>query len=254
MKNIYKLSKAGLLAICLSLTACGTEDEIGTELITNYAVITYDGGNPMFVNVGAPFEETAIATIEGNEVPMEASYSGRYRGADGATLNTNVSDVYTASYSAENEEGFIGTQTRQIIVANTGDLVNSIEGVYRATVKRNGAFTAPAEDYTDMEFILIWQNDDGTYEISDAIGGYYDFGRDYGVTYINPGGIIVANDISANDFEFPGTQTNVSFGGSSQITSMTVNPANKTIQMVTVWEADPETTYTFDILLEQVQF
>jgi hypothetical protein len=251
MKNIYKLSKLALLAFVLVFPSCDYEDEVSTSLITNYAVITFEGGDPLYVPLGGEFTETAVATIDGNEVAHDNNYVGRYRGNQSSTLDTSIADVYTAEYSAVNDEGFVGTTTRDIIVANTGDLINSIEGVYRATVSRNGTVTA---QYTDLEYVLIWKNEDGTYQISDAFGGYYDFGRDYGIDYITPDGVIVANDIATNDFTFPNTLTNGAFGGSAEITSLEVNATNKTLDMVTVWVADAQTTYTFEIHLEQVQF
>src|SRR5690606_24273515 len=120
-----------------------------------------------FLNLNEPFTETAMATIAGEEIPMEASYTGVYRGGGGETIDTSIADTYLAEYSAVNAEGFIGIVTREIIVSNTGNLIDNIEGVYTATTMRNGAFTEPAANYMDMEFVQIWQNEDGNYEISD---------------------------------------------------------------------------------------
>jgi hypothetical protein len=251
MKNIYKKG-LGIIAIILALTSCSPDEPIHST-ITNYPVIAVAGDGLMFAPQGEPFTDPgATATIDGNEVPVDTSYHGMFSGTNyDGTLGTNVPDLYTATYSAMNEDGFAGTETRLVFVGRTGDLVNSIEGLYRSTVLRNGAGGAA---YTDMEYVMIWKNEDGTYEISDAIGGYYDIGRAYGLTYINPGGIIVANDIPSNNFDFPGTQTNLTFGGESEITGMEVHPETHSIDMVTVWQADASTTYTFEIHLEQVQF
>jgi hypothetical protein len=101
--------------------------------------------------------------------------------------------------------------------------------------------------------MLIWQNADGSYQISDAFGGWYLFGRAIPDSE-TPGGKIIVNDIATNDFSFPGTQSNKYFGGSSEITSLTVDAATKTLVLTTVWQADPSTTYTFVSTLKQVQF
>ena len=250
MKKIYKLTMLALLGSLFTLTSC-YEDEIGST-VTVYPVITLQGDDPIFLSVGESFTDPgAIATIGDTEVPVTTTYSGTFTGSSSGTLNTNVADIYTATYSAMNEDGFSGSISRQIVVANTGDLVNSIEGLYTSTVTRNGA---GGPQYNDMEYVLIWKNDDGTYEISDAFGGYYDIGRAYGPTYITPGGIIVANDIPTNSFSFPGTQSNLTFGGASEITSLTVNATAGTIDITNTWQADPATLYTFQIHLEQVQF
>lgn len=254
MKTLYRTLKIGLLGALVTLSSCGYEDPIETTLITNYAVITYEGGNPLFLEVNAPFEETAIATIDGQEVPMDAYYEGLYRGESGETIDTSIADTYIAEYSAVNAEGFVGTQTRKIIVSNVGDLVNSIEGVYLATTQRNGSFTNPEDNYKKMKYVQIWKNSDGNYEISDAFGLYYAVGRAYGNAYLTPGAIIVANDIPSNDFEFPNTVSNISFGGDANITDMTVNATAKTIDFTCNWQADPSTLYIFGVHLEQVQF
>jgi hypothetical protein len=254
MKNILKQTKIAIgLILVLSTFSCSTEEPIGSS-VTIYPLISYEGGNTVLLNAGEEFVETATATVDDVEVPVDITYVGRYRGNTyTGSLDTSVPDVYTATYSAQNEDGFYGTSTRQIIVVETGDLVNSIAGLYRSTVFRNGSqpSTNP-EDYTDIEYILIWENEDGTYGISDAFGGWYLFGRAIPLSE-TPGTVIVANNIADNDFSFPGTQTNRYFGGSSEMTEMTVNPDDNTIDFTTVWQADATTTYTFTVHLEQVQ-
>lgn len=251
MKILNKITRPALLGLIITLSACDTEDPISST-VTNFPVITVTGDALVNAPLGETFTDPgATATVGGEEVPVETTYVGHYRGnIYEGTLPTEVADLYMAQYSAINEDGFAGTSTREIYVGNTGDLVNSIEGLYRATVVRNGA---SGPQYEDMEYVVIWQNEDGTFEISDAIGGYYEYGRAYGIDYINPGGIIVAGD-TPGTFTSTGTQTNTAFGGSSQITSITVNPEDNSIDMVTVWQADASTTYTFEIHLEQVQF
>lgn len=251
MKIINKIIKPALMGLMITFFACDTEDPI-TSTVTNYPLITVNGDELVNAPLGEPFDDPgAVATVNDEEVTVNTRYIGHYRGmVYNGTLPTDVADLYTAQYSATNEDGFDGVATRDIYVGNTGDLVNSIEGLYRATVIRNGA-TGP--EYTDMEYVVIWQNENGTFQISDAIGGYYEYGRAYGIDYINPGGIIVAGD-TPGTFTSTGTQTNTAFGGSSQITSITVNPADNSIDMVTVWQADASTTYTFEIHLEQIQF
>lgn len=254
MKNLNILSRLSAGVLFLALASCSTEDEISSK-VTYFPVITQNSPDQevIFVEEGTAFTDPgAVATVDDVEVPMETTYEGWFRGNSfTGTLDTNVSDIYTVEYSAVNEDGFTGVSTRQVIVAETGDLVTSISGLYRSSVARNGSITP---QYEDMEYVLIWQNADGTFEISDAFGGYYDIGRVYGLTYITPGAVIEANDIPSNDFTLPTGLSNISFGGSADITSMTVDPDAKTIDFVCVWEADPATTYTFEVHLEQVQF
>ncbi|WP_417350562.1 immunoglobulin-like domain-containing protein [Flavobacterium alkalisoli] len=251
MKIIYKTLKAGLLLSLAVLTSCGYEDPVDSK-VTYYPIIEVNGGD-VLLNLGDSYTDPgAVATIDDEEVPVDIRFVGRYRNNVSTTLDTNIADIYTQEYSATNEDGFSGTSTRQVIVANTGDLVNSIEGLYTSTVFRNGTQGSPASAYTDIEYMLIWKNADGSYQISDSFGGWYLFGRaiDFSET---PGGIIVANDIPSNDFSFPGTQTNRYFGGSAEITDLTVDPVTKTLVLTTVWNVSG-TTYTFESQLTQVQF
>lgn len=253
MKNINRKIILGIIAPLFALS-CSNENEISSA-VTVYPVITLSGESPYFLNVGDTYEEPgAIATIGENEVPLTTRFVGRYRNNTFTTLDTNVADFYNVQYTATNEDGFSATSVRQVIVAETGDLVNSIEGLYTSTVYRNGTQGAPASAYTDIEYILIWKNSDGSYGISDAFGGWYLFGRAIADSE-TPGGKIVANNIPSNDFSFPATMTNRYFGGTSRITGVTVNPTDKSIDVTTTWAtAAPVTNYTFTFHLKQVQF
>ena len=255
MKNIFKTGMLSTMGILFILTSC-TEDPI-PSVVTFYPEIIQNQPNEttIFVEEGETYNEPgAVATENDVEIPITTSYVGMYRGNTfTGTLDTNVSDIYTTQYTAINKDGFPGVSTREVIVAETGDLVNSISGLYTSTVFRNGAQGAPASNYTDIEYILIWKNADGSYQVSDAFGGWYLFGRAIAGSE-TPGGKIVANNIAANDFTFPGTQTNSYFGGTSRITGLSVNAATKTLVLTTVWQADAATTYTFVSTLKQVEF
>jgi hypothetical protein len=252
MKNVFKL---GIFALVLAtgLTSCDNEDPIGSKT-TFYPLIDVIGDDLLFAPQDEPFTDPgATATIDDAEVPVTTTYVGRYQGETyTGNLDTSVPDLYTANYTAINSDGFPGTASRQVFVGKTGDLVNSIEGLYRSTVFRNGAQGAPASAYTDIEYIIIWQNEDGSYQISDSFGGWYLFARAIADSE-TPGARIIANDISTNSFTFPGTQSNTYFGGSAKITGLTVNAADRSLDLVTVWQADAATTYTFTVHLEQVQ-
>ena len=132
------------------------------------------------------------------------------------------------------------------MVVNNADLTTSLEGIYTSTVVRNGS---ASPQYTDMSYIIVWKNADGTYELSDGIGGYYNMGRGYGANYIAPGMKVTANDIATNDFTITdfGVKT---FGGACAVAGFTVDAAAKTINFVTTWDVG----YDFDVTLTQVAF
>lgn len=256
MKNIFKKG-LGIGVMLFTLISC-TEDPIPSK-ITYFPIITQNSPEVtrMFVEQGDAFTDPGAVATENDEViDLSTSYVGHYRNNTfKETLDTNVSDIYEIQYSAINVDGFAGVSTREVIVAKTGDLVNSIAGLYTSTVFRNGSQGAPASNYTDIEYVLIWENADGTYGISDTFGGWYEYGRAIAGSE-TPGATIVANNIATNDFSFPGTQTNTYFGGASNILSLTVDPATKTLVLTTKWVAPgtPPTNYTFVSTLTQVQF
>lgn len=227
------------------ISSCDNSPETAdVSKVTFYPEITVLGDDPIFVPRGSTFTDPgAIAVENGNEIDYTVTASGKFRGE--STVNTNVVDEYMITYSAVNVDGFEGKATRQVIVYDNGDLVNDISGIYRATVTRNGVLTP---QYTDLEYVYIWKNSNGTYEMSDGIGGYYDLGRGYGVGYAAPGAIITATDIPTNNFSFSPFAVG-GFGGACTMNDMVVNPTARTINFTTVWALG----YTFNVLLEQVQ-
>ena len=246
---IILLVAGGLFSACDS-----APETANVSKVTNYPIITVLGDDPLFVPKGSTYTDPGAIVMEGeNEIEYETSAEGNYRGE--TTVNTNIADEYTVSYTAVNVDGFTAKATRKVIVYSTGDLVNSIEGVYRSTTRRNGNLLPASQGSSvNMEYIYIWKNLDGTYEISDAFGGWYTLGRKLGIPYATPGGTINAVSIPGNSFTFPGNPlSNPGFGGTANITSLTVNPVTQKIVLTCAWIAPPATSYNFEVTLTQVQ-
>lgn len=225
-------------------TACTNVETENLSSITYFPIFTVSGANPYFLPVGTPYVDPgAVAKAGETIIPTVTTVNGVYRGA--TTLDVNTPDEYSVSYSAKNTDGFVGTASRTVIVYKNGDLINSIEGVYTSTVVRNGSSGAA---YTDMKYIYIWKNTDGTYEMSDGIGGYYNYGRGYGVGYAARPVKITATSIPSNTFSIPDFSVGA-FGGVAKMSSLTVLPATKQITYTTTWDAG----FTFVVTLTQVQ-
>lgn len=217
----------------------------GLSRVTYYPDFKFQGDEVMFVKQGSTFTEPGVtATENGKSINVSTTVTGQYTGYTGTTLNTSAADKYTISYNAVNKDGYTGSVTRTVYVFNDGDLVNSIEGLYKSTVVRNGVSAA---QYTNMQYVLIYKTGNNTYNISDAIGGYYDLGRGYGTAYRATGGSITANNIGAGNFSFA-DYTVGSFGGTVKLSNMSTNPANKTLTFTAVWSSG----YTFIVTLTQV--
>ncbi|MFT3687356.1 MAG: DUF5011 domain-containing protein [Phycisphaerales bacterium] len=246
------------LLFATALVSCEETTTADVSKVTHYPIITVLGSDPIFVPQGGTFTDPGVIAMEGeNEIDYVTTVKGNYRG--GTTLDTNITDEYTVTYTATNVDGFSANSPRKVIVYKTGDLVNSIEGVYIATTKRNGSFLPATQGSSlNMKYIYIWKNGDGTYEVSDAFGGWYSIGRKLGVGYATQGGKINAVNIPANTFTFPGAPgnlTNPGFGGVAELTGMTVDPAQKKIVFTSHWIAPgtPPTNYNFEVTLTQVQ-
>lgn len=242
-----------LLFASALLVSCESDTTADVSKVTFYPNITVLGGNPIFVPLGTTFTDPGAVAMAGDtEIPYVTTVKGNYRG--GTSVDTSVADEYSVTYTATNSDGFSANNSRKVIVYKTGDLVNSIEGVYTCTISRNGV--TPSAAYQNIKYIYIWKNANGTYEISDAFGGWYQYGRALGYSYITPGGTINAVDISTNTFTFPGNPlTNLGFGGVANITGLTVNAATHKLVLNCAWVAPgtPPTNYAFVATLTQVQ-
>lgn len=250
MKTIKLLT--GIAVAATLIFGCREIETKNVSFITNFADFTMEGEPTMFIEVGEPYTEPGVSAEEGGEqLEVTTAISGTYFVGGVSSINTAVADKYTINYTAFNSDGYPGKVTRTVYVVGKGDLVNDISGLYTSTVERNGESAA---EYNDMEYVIIAKTGDDTYELSDAIGGYYDLGRSYGADYAASGIEIIANDISANDFTLPSDFGVGVFGGAAEITNMTVDAVAGTIEFTTEWQADASTTYTFVTTLKQVEF
>ena len=234
MKKILILA---YIAICLvNCKDVETADVSGVTIFPTFEML---GEKTIIIPVGSEFVDPGVTAFEGdNEIEVTVTGSGVYKGE--ATLNTSVADEYTVQYSAENSEGYLGSSSRKVIVSNTGDLVNSLEGVYVADIERGSLRTG-------LEYVYIWKNSEGVYELSDGIGGWYNIGSGYGTKYISSGAIINMPDISSGTFT-SNTFSNDNWGGDCDILSVVVDPVAKTIDIETEWSFG----YLFKIHLTQV--
>jgi hypothetical protein len=252
MKNIF--IKLTFMVVCTMLfIACDADSTGNVSRVTYYPIIEINGNSTVFTPIGAAFSDPgAVAKEAGAVIPTLVSYSGNFRGAK--TLDVNQTDEYTQTYTATNKDGFKTNATRKVIVYKTGDLTNSIEGVYLSTTNRNGSLLPASQGSSvDQKYVYIWKNSNGTFGISDAFGGWYSIGRNIGITSATLGGII-AGDVSTNTFTFPSNPLiNQYFGGVAEITKLTVNAATKTLVLTTAWTASDGTPYSFVSTLTQVQ-
>jgi hypothetical protein len=239
----------------VSLVFTGCEKDITTEdtsRITYFANFTVEGEDVVMHPLGTAYTDGAVTAEEdGTSLDVNVTVSGETSGytANTATIDSDVMDKYIINYTATNSDGYDGGVSRTVIVGSSSDMVTSIEGVYYGNSQREPAFAVTAQ-YTDMEYIFIKKTGDNTYELTDALGGYYYIGRDYGFGYAAQGAIITANDIAANDF----TITQAVFpiwGNTVDITDFSVDAATKTISFTGTGNFG---NGEFHVQLKQVEF
>ena len=246
MKNIIHLIIVSFLfGGGFILSGCNNEPEVSNiSRITYFPEFSYEGGDFALVPCNSGFVVPPVtATESGNPIPVTVSTIGLLGPVDG--VDPNKADNYVETSSAVNADGYAGEVVRSFWVACTGDLVNSIEGLYTSTVARN----SPTPRYFDLKYILIRKVGDNTYEVSNADGGWYEFGRALGPAYRSAGATVTAVDIPSNTFTFGPAVPVGTFGGTIALTSMTVDPATKTIVFTSDWA---DFGYVFTATLKQV--
>lgn len=182
------------------------------------------------------------ATESGQPIPVVTTVESKYFGSSAV----DGVDAYSISYQAYNKDSIPGAAIREVLWPEcNGDMVTSIAGMYRANVVRNGSVDPT---YQGLQYIIIKDLGNNVYGLSDAIGGYYDFGRGYGFHYAGTGMTMTANDIPGNDFTPSGIIGVGDFGGDLEMTAFSVDAATKTINWTTEWSFG----FTFEVELTQV--
>jgi hypothetical protein len=246
MKNILNLAKFSLLlGLLFTFSSCDNEPSVeNISRITYFPEFTYEGGDLALIPCNSDYQIPPVTATEGGN-PLPVTVVTKGISGSVPSVDINKADIYVETSSATNQDGFNGEVVRTFWVACTGDLVNSIEGLYTSTVIRNGAVNP---QYFDMKYVLIRKVGDNQYEVSDGIGGYYEIGRAYGDGYRAPGIIVTANSIPGNSFSFSGPVPVGAFGGALTMTTMSVDPVAKTVKFYSTWDAG----FDFDVTLTQV--
>ncbi|MDQ3016578.1 MAG: DUF5011 domain-containing protein, partial [Bacteroidota bacterium] len=131
MKNLILASL--LLGGMFTFSACDNEPSVsGISRITYFPSFEYEGGDLAIIPCGTDYTLPPVkATENGVELPVATDIDGAFFGT--SAFDVNSPDKYVITSSATNADGFDGLVTRTVIVACTGDLVNSLEGLYTST-------------------------------------------------------------------------------------------------------------------------
>lgn len=164
-----------LLVSVVTFTSCDDDSSAGHTHITYYPVLSMQGDETIYLDKGATFTDPGCkAELNGEDISSQVVISG--------SVDTSKSGVYNLTYSAVNEDGFSASVSRRIIVTDPN---NAVEGVYTtSSVTCNGS-----NKYDGHYEVIVLSNGDGTYSVSDLLGGWYAQGRGYGSKYAMSGTI-----------------------------------------------------------------
>jgi len=156
MKKLLYLSMLAIIALFSSCDDLATED---ISRITEYAVITPEGGDIVYVEKGSSYTPAATSS-GGEEVRIKND------------VDVDQPSIYSVVFTATNADGFDASKIQTVVVYEEDDV---LAGVYDAIrVGKNGGL------------VLIYSNGDGTYSCTDLIGAYYEYGKGYGSRYSSP--------------------------------------------------------------------
>lgn len=181
-KNIFYIMLL-LLTSVVTFTSCDNDSSAGVTRITYYPVLTLNGDATMYADKGASFTDPGCAAeMNGEDISSQVVVSG--------TVNTAKSGVYTLTYSATNADGFSASASRTVIVTDPTD---AKEGVFYSDANSYRDYSGQKAFGASYE-IVITNNDDGTYHVSDLLGGWYSQRAGYGTNYNMEGDVTIADD------------------------------------------------------------
>lgn len=250
MKN-YKILLYTFSILGLFLTSCDTDDEVlDKSNVTFLPKITLEGSSNLVLDCDTETytDPGAIAEAGGSEIDLTTTVQGLYFGG----TSVDGPDKYSVTYSALNADEIPAAAFRSVIwPACNGDLVTDISGMYTASILRTRPTTGATVNFTADAFgpYFIIDLGGGVYQLSDAIGGFYEFGYGYGPAYAATGMTVTANNIATNDFTHEDVIGVGAFGGELEMDSFSVNSATKTIKFTSSWSFN----YVFEVTLTQVE-
>lgn len=161
-KNLFYIMLL-LLTSSVTFTSCDDDSTAGVTSITYYPVLSLNGDATLHVDKGSAFVDPGCAAeMNGEDISSSVVVSG--------SVNTAKSGIYTLTYSASNDDGFSASVSRRVIVTDPND---AHEGLFVSDAANsvrdyNGAQTKFGGSYE----VVITNNDDGTYHVTDLLGGW----------------------------------------------------------------------------------
>lgn len=174
-----------MATVVLFLSACSDDDSEGLTRVTYYPTIELEGDDYMVIDKNSTYEEPGYVSLyNGEDVSDQVVVTGN--------VDTSKSGVYTLNYhTLVNEDGFSASISRTVVVVNPE---SEIEGFYLVDKDSYREYNGAQVAYGDNFEVLIIDNEDGTYTISDLLGGWYDQRAGYGSECAMEGLVTIGED------------------------------------------------------------
>jgi len=196
------------------LSSCDKESA-GVSKVTTYAKMTLNGPATQFWTLGTAYVDPGCVALEGTNDISSAIIVD-------PVLDGTVGGMFNVTYKVANSDGFWATTTRKVYVGNFTD---ALSGHYKSSLSRKVLSSGAVGNRPGPYDVMVFSIGGGKYFISDMIGGWYQYGSNYGPAYAGPGHVLVNGDNSVTmDYGYP-------WGwGPCYITSQgaTVDPNTKT--------------------------
>lgn len=175
-----------LLALSLAMvtfTSCDKDTEGMTD-ITYYPVVELQGATYELVTAGQAYTDPGCtATLNGEDVTDQIQVTSSL------DFSNPTPGYYAISYSVTNADGFSAGVTRYVLVTDPDE-------------PASGFYTVNPDSFRDYNGITnyggyplrVVGDGNGNYEISDLLGGWYDYRAGYGSAYALVGNVTIDAD------------------------------------------------------------
>lgn len=161
MKKIFLYSLMALSSVSV-LTSCNDGDDVLTDTrVTQYAIIELLGDEEVVLQAGDEWTDPGVkATIAGEDVTDRVKVTGKASADEGG--------INSITYTVVNDDGFAASANRTVYVYDP----NSLQSAYKA----ESSFGTRSYSGNPVSICKV-AGQDNVYHISDALGGFYAFGR-----------------------------------------------------------------------------
>jgi len=245
-----------ILFALLAFTACEEiTNSAKSSKPTFFPLMTVAGGSEQILACDATsYADGGCTAIEGGEeIDVTTELVGTYFSGSpdindvwqyDAVPSVTSEDVYLYAYSATNVDGIPASAFKTVYWPACNDALSvGIAGTYEivSVIRYTSSDGAPAPGssgpYYNRGPYIIKDLGSGEYQLSDALGGWYEFGRGFGYTGAAPGMTITVNDLAGDSFTFGAPVKDVSFEGYVTMTDVDVDAVAGIIVLKCDWDA-----------------